>query len=78
MKLEKTFHDEIQQFLKLNSLVIKVIPWTACLAKTLEKLILYFVYFALVKTSKNKSLLCLAKTKKRKFLLCQLSLDKNK
>ena len=27
MKLEKTFHDEIQQFLKLG-LDIKVIPWT--------------------------------------------------
>ena len=28
MKLEKTFHDEIQQILKLGS-AIKVIPWTA-------------------------------------------------
>ena len=28
MKLEKTFHDEIQQFLKLGW-DIKVIPWTA-------------------------------------------------
>ena len=28
MKLEKTFHDEIQQIFKLSSL-IKVIPWTA-------------------------------------------------
>ena len=28
MKLEKTFHDEIQQFLKLGR-DIKVIPWTA-------------------------------------------------
>ena len=28
MKLEKTFHDEIQQIFKLSSL-IKAIPWTA-------------------------------------------------
>ena len=30
MKLEKTFHDEIQQFLKLLKFpATKVIPWTA-------------------------------------------------
>ena len=29
MKLETIFHDEMQQFLKLSFLTIKVIPWTA-------------------------------------------------
>ena len=29
MKLETIFHDEMQQFLKLSFLIIKVIPWTA-------------------------------------------------
>ena len=67
MKLEKTFHDEIEQLLKLGCF-IKVIPWTARASSRSKKSLLLFWFALLLGSSEYflypiSSFLQLSKTK---------------